>query len=242
MKIDKLPENVLTNIREFIEIILYEISLQDREPMGGLLLVQILSKKFKYPSDLGKIIEKINEEKATRVIRVLSGLDLEKVDFIFKWTPENLNKLQRIRSAFDLNFSYWFDEEVSFYFLVEDLAKLKEIKEKIDKILAPNKKIILEISKERKEITQKDTGLKYAFLHPRGTNKRFEYIIKIYKKPQISGQELRGKSSFQHLSGEIKQINDELNNGLSLVDKLIVNPTKRGGYEINTKYYIKIVK
>lgn len=243
--IKELSKNIQAEIREVIEIILDEIELQNIETMGGMFFVRILGKKFKYQGDLGKIIEKINKEIAPQVLHVFYREDLDNINIMFSasMSAESLTKLREVRSTFDLGLGI--EGEDCFYFLIEDLEKLKEIKTKIDEASGVEK-TILQISKERKEIMRKDNHkFKRSFRSPQGKNKRFEYLIKIYDNPKISGRDLEpdpdliGKK-LQNLSKEIRKMNGSFKNKLNLPDNLIVNESN-SGYEINSKYYFEFI-
>jgi len=234
----ELSESIQTEIKEIIEIILHEIELQDIGAIRGMSFVEISSKKFRYPRDLGRIIEKINGEETPRVLRIVSENDINKIESPFKLTAKNLVKLQRVRSMFD--FGFGLEQVESFYFLIENLERLKEIKTKIDETLGVEK-IILQISEERKEIMRKnDNRFKHSFRKTLGINKRFGYLVKICKNPKISGYELCGSATLQNLSKEIKKINYVVKNKLKLLDELIINEG-HSGYEINNKYKIEFI-
>lgn len=110
----------------------------------------------------------------------------------------------------------------------------KPIIKSIDK---NNGNIILQISEERKEIIC--NKFKHSFRKATGANKRFEYLIKIYKNPKIGGSDL-GSSTLQNVSKELKKLNVIIKNKLKLSDDLIIN-NGNSGYEINNKYKIEFI-
>lgn len=139
------------------------------------------------------------------------------VDFISKGTPFNIIK------------------EVN-----KKLERIRNIYNKENK----NKKIILQIKKERFEIIKKDSGFSYSFRKIEGNNKRFKYLIKIKEKPQISAKDLMEHSdtkTMQNLSKEISKLNEIIKKKLNIEDQLILNKNNTG-YEINEKYEIEFIK
>lgn len=236
---EKLSKPLQTEIKEVIEVILHEIELQNIKPMHDISFVMVSNKKFRYAEDLGKIIEKINEGENSRVIRVVSHNDLDKIDTLFKVNTENLIKLQKVRSMFD--FGFGFEQAEQFYFLVEDLERLKGIETEINKILESNKNITLQINENMQEVILKNNKkFKHSFRKTRGTNKRFNYLVRIYNNPKISGHNLSKGTSLQNISKEIKIINNTLKDKLKLLDELIIN-NESSGYEINSKYVIEFI-
>lgn len=95
------------------------------------------------------------------------------------------------------------------------------------------------INEDRKEISRKDNKkFKHEFRKIHGKNKRFEYIIKIYNIPQISGSKLAGVGNLQNLSKELREINNTLKDKLKLSEDFILNDNNTG-YKINDKYHIE---
>lgn len=117
-----------------------------------------------------------------------------------------------------------------------EINKFKPSSNIMEKI--ENAKNIFIINEERKEIFRKDKKkFKYTF-RKSNKNKRFEYLIKIYHNPKVSGYDLAGVGKLQNLSKELRTINDTLKNKLKLSEDFILNDNNTG-YQVNDKYYIE---
>jgi len=120
-----------------------------------------------------------------------------------------------------------------------EINKLKLSDIDIKKI--ENANVIFITDEDKKEIFRKDNKkfiCKFRKIH--GKNKRFEYIIKIYHKPQISGSDLAGAGNLQNLSKELREINNTLKDKLKLSEDFILNDNNTG-YKINDKYHIEFI-
>ncbi|MDO8660054.1 MAG: hypothetical protein Q7K54_05680 [Candidatus Parcubacteria bacterium] len=125
-----LSENIQRDIKKVIEIILREIELGNNYLRKNLVLVYILNKKFEYPEDLGRIINKINEEEKCRILRILSKTTVDNSFPDDKITEEGFTSLLRARDAFDLGIGL--EQAGSFYFFIEDIKRLRAIYKKLN--------------------------------------------------------------------------------------------------------------
>lgn len=98
-------------------------------------------------------------------------------------------------------------------------------------------KITLAINEKIKKITQKSNPkLSFSFRLYGGKNKRFEYLLIIAGNERISGKELDPNITPQALSGEIREINNNLKKALKLKNEIIIN-NNNSGYEANKDFY-----
>jgi len=124
------------NIKKVIYILLQEIKLQNREPINGIFLIHILSKKFTYLEDLDdiwRIVDKINKEANKWVLSVVSesvfnkSLSSDKTGGPDKLTKESITKLRGMGTGNEHYLSLGFEKERYFYFVIEDIEKLKKL-------------------------------------------------------------------------------------------------------------------
>ncbi len=133
MKINN-RESIQTDIKKAVEVILHEIELRDVRPVSGIIPVRIASKKFEHPEDLGKIVDKINEGETHRVLSIVSEYTFNKSLYHNKITAESIAKLMQTRSALDLLGieEEWLEKR--YYFLVEDIDRLREVQTELEKL------------------------------------------------------------------------------------------------------------
>lgn len=130
-----LSENIKSDTAKIIDIILYEIELRNTKPVSGIFPIPILSKKFSYLEDLynlGRILDKINEKEAVRIIRVVSANDYINHSYSVNGGPnqiteQSIAELQRMKNISNHDYVE-FNQDGYFYFLIEDIERLKEIK------------------------------------------------------------------------------------------------------------------
>lgn len=108
-----------------------------------------------------------------------------------------------------------------------------------------NTKTVLLINKKDLSISKKDSGFAYCFQKRDGTNKRFDFLMKVLSKPSINAKylmEYLDKKNIQTISTEKRNINKLLKKKLGIFDDVIINKDNTG-YRINEeKYKIETIK
>lgn len=239
-----LSEENKKKIKEVIDIILDQIQLQETRSIKNTFVVWILSKKFNHLkdlNDLGRIIDKINEEK--RILCVFTEKEFENSLFSKngepnKITEESIVKLKNTRSILELNLQ--FENEKYFYFVIEDLEKLKDLIKKLRQEPKVSKKTELVFMGVKGLCLNLDKKHCYS---PRDNTRRYKYLEKILKSKgnpvsaKILNKYAKGKwntNSSIVISQEISKINKLVTEKLRLKQKLIL---EESGYRLNIENY-----
>ncbi len=143
----ELSESIQTDIKEVINTILREIELRNIQPVSGIFPFWISSNNFNYlkdPYDLGRIIDKINKGEKKRVLRVVPNEDYDNHSYSVdggtnQITEQSIIELQKMKNISDHKYvSFGIDNRLSF--LIEDIKKLKDIKNKLSQKTEPAEK------------------------------------------------------------------------------------------------------
>lgn len=207
----RISLNLRAAIKKVVETVLDEIELRNPPPVHDAILIRISRKKFDYPEDVARLIDKINEVGGHRVVRIFSEYEFDK-SFLGsdRITEESVNKLRRQRSALALFDSVVKDPtEERLCFLIEDVEGLKAIRilltspEENGELLEKNgldTNYIFRIRKKDREVWVNDfllrsphaTGKNMAFLEYALSNS--EELISRSDMPEYMQTEVKGKT------------------------------------------------
>ena len=158
------------------------------------------------------------------------------------FTPSPLEKIySNIDSCEDLypNFNDIYNKIIKGVKILEEFA----LKYKLED--STGTKTILLINRKNLSISKKDSGFIYYFQKRDGTNKRFNFLMKVVSNPGAYTKSLMedlGKKNFQTISTEKRNINKLLKKKLGIFDDVITNKDNTG-YRINEeKYKIETTK
>lgn len=242
-----LSKDIQADIQKVIDILFREIELGNREPMNDTFVLPILSKKFNHLQDLddlGRIIDRINKEGNKQILRVVDehvfnrSLSSDGTGGSDKLTKESIIKLKRARSILELGFG--FEHQKYFYFIIEDIEKLKDLIKKLRQEPKVSKKTELVFMGVKGLCLNLDKKHCYS---PRDNTRRYKYLEKILKSKgnpvsaKILNKYAKGKwntNSSIVISQEISKINKLVTEKLRLKQKLIL---EESGYRLNIENY-----